>query len=70
MLAAPLLYCTNVLFTPFGVYSFSTFFQIYNNIGITAAIWFGSSPTPSQQDVYLSLLTGGGGGGGMNKSTK
>ncbi len=67
MLAAPLLYCTNVLFTLFGVYSFGTFFHIYNNIcpplsklGITAAIWFGSSPTPSQQDVFISLLMGGG----------
>ncbi len=76
MLATPLLYCTNVLFTLFGVYSFGTFFHIYNNIcppslqidiGISAAIWFGSSPTPSQQDVYL--LTDGG-GGGVSKSTK
>jgi hypothetical protein len=32
MLAAPLLYCTNVLFTLFGVYSFGTFFHIHNNI--------------------------------------
>ena len=32
MLAAPLLYCTNVLFTLFGVYSFGTFFHIYTNI--------------------------------------
>jgi hypothetical protein len=32
MLAAPLLYCTNVLFTLFGVYSLGTFFHIYNNI--------------------------------------
>ena len=75
MLAAPLLYCSNVLFILFGVYSFGTFFHIYNNIcpplqidiGITAAIWFGSSPIPSQQDVYLSLLMGV---GGMSKSTK
>ncbi len=70
MLATPLLYCTNVLFTLFGVYSFGTFFHIYNNIcppslqidiGFIAAIWFGSLPTPSrQQEVYLSLLKGGG----------
>ena len=77
MLAAPLLYCSNVLFTLFGVYSFGTFFHIYNNIypplsiqidiGITASIWFGSSPTPSQQDVYLLTDRGG---RGVSKSTK
>ncbi len=76
MLTATLLYCTDVLFTLFGVYSFGTFFHIYNNIcpplfkltyALFAAIGFGSSPTPSrQQDVYLFLLRGGGGG----KSTK
>jgi hypothetical protein len=32
MLAAPLLYCTNVLFTLFGLCSFGEFFHIYNNI--------------------------------------
>jgi hypothetical protein len=32
MLAAPLLYCRNVPFTLFDLYSFGTFFHIYINI--------------------------------------
>jgi hypothetical protein len=32
MLAAPLLYSTNVLITLIGEYNFGTFFHIYNNI--------------------------------------
>jgi hypothetical protein len=46
MLAAPLLYCTNVLFTLFGVYSLAHFLHLQQHlspslqidIGITAAI--------------------------------
>ncbi len=68
MLAAPLLYCTNVLFTLFGVYSFATFFHIYNDIcpplfKLTYAllmIWLLAHPS-CQQDMYLSLLTVKGG---------
>jgi hypothetical protein len=68
MLAAPLLYCINVLFTLFGVYSFGMFFHIYNDIcpplfKMTYAllmIWLLAHPLPSAKKV-LSLLTGGGG---------
>ncbi len=69
MLAALLLYCTNELFTLFSVYSFGTFFHIYNNIcpplfKLTKALLrphdLAPRPPPSrQQEVYLSLLMEG-----------
>ncbi len=57
MLAAPHYLGYDVLLTLFCVYSFDTFFTIYDNIlspspqigtdiGFIAVIWFGSFPTP------------------------
>jgi hypothetical protein len=70
----PLLYCTNVLFTLFGVYSFSTFFTFtitfvplssnWHRLYCGHMIWLLAHPLPSLRCV--SFLTEGGGGGWVN----
>ncbi len=76
MLAALLLYCTIVQITLFGVYSFGTFFHIYNNIcpplfKLTLALLrpydlAPHPPSPSKMCIFPYWW----GGGGMSKSTK
>jgi hypothetical protein len=76
MLAAPLLYCTNVLFTLFDVYSFGTFFTFtitfvplssnWHRVYCDYIIWLLAHPLLARCVSFLTERGGGGGDGWVN----